>query len=146
LLLAHTLAELGYLAPAVRNYHKALQLKPDSIYILRNLAWLLATAQDNKIYNPDAAVEFAARACRLSDFKDAKAMATLAAAYAAAENFKKAAETAQIAIDLADSLDQKILADEIRTHLLLYKTGRPYRLPQTAQKSGMTDTGVPNVR
>jgi hypothetical protein len=51
---------------------------------------------------------------------------TLAAAYAANGQFSEAVNIAQKALNLARSLRQNILADEIERRLDLFKAGRPY--------------------
>jgi hypothetical protein len=50
----------------------------------------------------------------------------LAAAYAVAGRFTEAIETAEKAINLAESTGRKDLAGEIRKRLRLYQAGRPY--------------------
>jgi hypothetical protein len=50
----------------------------------------------------------------------------LAAAYAAADRFSNAIETAEKAINLAEAAGKKQIAEKIRDRLQLYKAGRPY--------------------
>ena len=113
---------------AVANLTKSIQLDPNSVRSLNNLAWILATAADSKLRNPADAVKYAAMACELTP-DDPALLDTLAAAYAAAGNFPDAVETAQKAIALADAAGQPDLADQIRQRLAMYESNRPYNRP-----------------
>jgi spermidine synthase len=75
-------------------------------------------------------VALAERACRLSDDRVAKYLDTLAAAYAAAGRFGDAVDTAQKAIQLADSTAQTQLISKIEMRLELYRANQPYFEPR----------------
>jgi len=94
---------------------------------MNSLAWLLATHKENKFRNPEEAIRLAERACELTNYKDTGLVDTLAAAYAAAGRFSDAVATAEKAIKLADSTDNKERAGKIQNRLELYKLGKPYR-------------------
>ena len=132
--LAHTLFEIGNIQPAIEHYYKALQLDPNNVYVLKNLAWIVATSEDPKLHNPGDAVKFAERACELTDYKQIEALDTLAVAYSAAGRFHEAVLTAEKAIELALSAGEKSLADEIQKRLQLYNLGQPYRQLQSKQR------------
>jgi tetratricopeptide (TPR) repeat protein len=123
----NALLEEGRIGPAIENYNKALRLKPDYAAAINNLAWILATTEDTRFRNPADAVKLAEKACALTTYKDAEALDTLAAAYAAADRFKKAIETAEKAMELAVAEGRKDLAAEIQDRLRLYQAGQPYR-------------------
>ena len=93
------------------------------------MAWTLATTKDAKIRDSVQAVKFAQRACELTDYKQPGVLDTLAAAYASADNFPPALETAQKAIKLASSTDKKELAQQIQDRLNLYKANQSYHEP-----------------
>ncbi len=124
--LAGILVELGETRSAVEHYHKALQLEPDQPYVLKNLAWILATSRDVKLENPNDVVNLAARACELTEYNQPEFLDTLAAAYAVAGKFSQAIETAEKAINLAEAAGSEGLAEEIRKRLQLYQAGQPY--------------------
>jgi len=124
--LAGILVEMGENQLAVQHYHKALQLEPDQPYVLKNLAWILATSKDVKLQNPNDVVKLAVRACELTEYNQPEFMDTLAAAYAVAGRFSEAIETAEKAINLAEDANSKELAEEIRKRLQLYQAGQPY--------------------
>ena len=116
----------GRLDLAVSNWSRAVELNPSSAPVLNNLAWVLAANRDTTVRNPAKAVQFALRACELTDYKDPAVLDTLAVAYAADDRFEHAAQTATKAIRLAESAGQKELADEIRRRLRLYQANTPY--------------------
>ena len=76
---------------------------------------------------PEEAIRLAERACELTQYKSPLIFDTLAAAYAAAGRFPEAAGTAEKAVELAGASGQKQLADVIRSHLLLFEAGQPFR-------------------
>ena len=72
------------------------------------------------------AIEQATRACELTQWKDSAYLDTLAAAYADAGKFDKAAEFEQKAVELVTEDADK---DELLVHLKLYQDRKPYREP-----------------
>ena len=124
--LAHTLYELGQIKSALAQYYEALQYEPDLIEALNGLAWILSTTDNAEIRNPQSAINFAHRACQLTNYQNTGLLDTLAAAYAANGKFALAIENAEKAIKLAHEQQQKNLANEIQNRLRLYKTGLPY--------------------
>jgi arylsulfatase A-like enzyme/Tfp pilus assembly protein PilF len=127
--LANMLLELDRVQSALAEYYRALHAEPDSVNILNSIAWILATSGDKDIQNPADAVKYAQQACELTDYKKPETLDTLAAALASAGKFDQARETAQKAIALADSENQKDLAKRIRLRLELYQAGRAYVSP-----------------
>jgi len=125
--LAHTLAEIGQTPSAVEQYYYVLYLEPKNLHALKNLAWILATTDDPYIHNPEEAVKFAEKACRITDYKQAEALDTLAVAYSAAARYPEAAQAAEKAVELAVSAGQSELAEKIQKRLELYKAQKPYR-------------------
>jgi tetratricopeptide (TPR) repeat protein len=119
--LAHTLVEMGRIQPAIEHYYTALELEPDNIFILKNLAWLLATIEDTSIHNPGEAVKLAEKACELTGFKEVEALDTLAIAYSAAGRYPEAVRIAEKAIELAISSGEEETAKKIQKRLELYK-------------------------
>ena len=77
---------------AISDYEEAIRVKPTHPMAYKKLAWLRATCSDAKLRDGIKAVESAKQACQLSDWKDAYAIATLAAAYAESRDFKSAIE------------------------------------------------------
>lgn len=89
-----------------------------------NAAWRAATSTDERYRNGDRAIEFAERACNLSDWKSAEYLDTLAAAYAEAGDFEHAIEWEQKSMELAP--ERAALQKGARERLELYRAGKPY--------------------
>jgi tetratricopeptide (TPR) repeat protein len=126
----HNIAELltrqGKLEEAIAHNLAALEIKPDFTVVLNNLAWIFATHRNPKFRHAEQAVELAERACQYTDYANPGILDTLAAAYAQANRFAEAAETAQKAVEVAVDSGQMALAQDIETRLLLYRAGKPY--------------------
>ena len=125
--LGFLLARQGRLEEAATHLKKSLQIEPDRVEAINNLAWIFATHKDERVREPEEAVRLAGRACQLTQYKSPHMLDTLAVAYAAAGRFSEAAGTAEKAMELARTSGQKQLADVIRGHLLLFEAGKPYR-------------------
>jgi len=124
--LAAALVLQGKLDQAVTYFTASLRIVPEQPEIMNDLAWLLAASDKSGVRNPAEAVKFAGRACELTDYMHPGMLDTLAVAYAAVGRFSDAIETAEKAIKLADPLEQKQLIEDIQSHLLLYRAGKPY--------------------
>jgi cytochrome c-type biogenesis protein CcmH/NrfG len=120
------LVDLGDVNSAVKQYRQILEIKPDQLEALNNLAWLMATSNDPNLKNPSEAIEFAFKACQVTEHKDAESLDTLAAAYAAAGRFDEAVATAQKALELADSNNETELVEQIKQRLDLYNNNQPF--------------------
>ena len=79
---------------SIVEFRRAVDLKPDLTPALVQLAWLLASARDAALRDPDQAMRIAERAVNLTARGDANALDVLAAAQAAAGRFDAAVETA----------------------------------------------------
>jgi len=120
------LIDLGDVAAAVKQYRQILQLKPDRIETLNNLAWMLATTDDEKLSNPADALQLAQKAYELSQSDNPQLLDTLAAAYAAVGKFAEAVETAEQALSLAKSEKNEDLVAQLQNRLALYRNRQPY--------------------
>lgn len=131
--LALALAASGRTREAIEHCREALRLRPDYTDALNNLAWLLATSPEADNNETKEAVALAERAAQLADHReDAHVLDTLAAAYAASEQFDRAVTTAQRAIASASARGAVGVAAAIRNRLENYRQGKPYREPTTA--------------
>jgi tetratricopeptide (TPR) repeat protein len=70
------------------------------------------------------AVEFATKACALSDWKSSIDLQALAAAYAEAGDFPNAVKWAEKAFELVPQRDR----NEARERLQLYRDQKPFRI------------------
>jgi Flp pilus assembly protein TadD len=127
--LAGVMLEGGQTREALQRFQDAMQIDPDSTEALNNLAWIMAANCDPAIRNGAQAVEYAERACRLTQFKQTTMVGTLAAAYAEAGRFNDAVAAAEKACALATQHGEQALLDKNRQLLELYRTGKPYHEP-----------------
>jgi tetratricopeptide (TPR) repeat protein len=110
---------------AIADYETAHKLEPDASQPLNGLAWLYATAPDDKVRDGKKAVEYANKACEMTDWKNGGYIDTLAAAYAEVGQFDKAVEFQDKAIKVGDLPIKDIEA--ARKRLELFKSKKPYR-------------------
>jgi protein O-mannosyl-transferase len=126
---ANMLHQTGNVREAEAQFRKALLLQPDSVEALNNLAWLLATAWDDKLRDGAEAVRLAERASRLPPVKELCVPGTLAAAYAEAGRFPEAVATAEKAVQEETDAGQMRFANINRQFLELYRAGRAFHEP-----------------
>jgi Flp pilus assembly protein TadD len=100
---------------------------PDSPRMLDELAWLLATYPDSHARDGAEAVLLAERACALTDRRIPGLLATLAAAYAEAEDFPRAIATGEEALSKARSLNDTDGIQLSGNILASVRTNVPYR-------------------
>ncbi len=109
---------------ALDDYGEIIRLDPESFSAHNMRAWLWATCIKDEIRDGEQAVAAATRACELSEWQDADALDTLAAAYAQRGEFDLAVQTMERALDLAYGVDfQKDLLDRMK----LYSSKQAYR-------------------
>jgi len=125
--LAELLYTQGKTDEAISHWKLALRFQPDTPGVLNNLAWIMAVHEDNKFRNPSEALQYAQRACELTEFKNPDLLDTLSAAHAAVGNFDKAIETAERALKLYRDLGLEKKADDLQNRLELFRKGQPYR-------------------
>jgi tetratricopeptide (TPR) repeat protein len=127
---ARILVELGHLdlaeghhAEAVARTREALRLRPDLASARNNLAWLLATAPDPSLRDPDEALRLAEGLVAQARAPSANLLDTLAAAQAAAGRSDEAVATALRALEAAGRMKDDALARAIRERLDRYRSG-----------------------
>ena len=125
--LGEALLQKGQLPDAAVHFKKYLEVQPDSIEVLNNLAWLLATSEDPNVRDGSRAVQLAEHACELTGSKKTTYLGTLAAAYAEAGKFTEAITTAQNACALAGKSGETNLLQKNQELLELYRAHKPYR-------------------
>jgi Flp pilus assembly protein TadD len=128
-LLALSLVILGRAEEAAPHYREAIRLKPDWPEPLNDLAWMLATHSRAELRNGAEAVRLAERACELSQYKEARFVGTLDAAYAEAGRFAEAVTEAEQARKLALAVGDQAIAAAAAARLELYHAGHPYHQP-----------------
>jgi tetratricopeptide (TPR) repeat protein len=124
---ALALTRQGDVRKAVEHYRHGLRQFEDSAEALNNLAWILATNPDPEVRNGDNAVKFAEKACKLTEYKKAVFVGTLAAAYAEANRFSDAIETAEKARLVAEAANESEIAARNMKLMELYRAQKPFR-------------------
>ena len=115
----------GKFSEAIGEYEAALEIAPQSLSALNDLAWVLSTCPDALLRNGSKAVGLADKAEQLAGGNNAVLLRTLAAAYAENGRFSEAIETARRASQIA--IDQKnfLLANRLDKDLELYRNNLP---------------------
>src|SRR5262245_55361586 len=114
---------MGKQAEAIADYEAVVKVDPENSHVLNNLAWLLATSPDEKLRNGKRAIELATAGCKLTEYKQAHLVSTLAAGYAETGDFKMAIEWSQKSVELAG----EDLKENLTKELDSYKAGKPVR-------------------
>ena len=125
--LANTLMALDQPQEAIAHYNNALQINHDDVQSLNNLAWILATWPDPLVRDGTKALALAERAVSLTNHREARTMATFAAAFAESGRFPDALKTAESAADLAKAEGNSGLADSILSQAERYRANLPMR-------------------
>ena len=95
---------------AIDDFLKALEYAPDLFHANNNYAWLLATHPDERIANGTQAVEYATKACELTDWKVRQSVVTLAVANARIGEFDTAIRWLETGIEMAAESERPRLA------------------------------------
>ncbi|HQU46079.1 MAG TPA: tetratricopeptide repeat protein [Pirellulales bacterium] len=103
---------------------EAIRQHPKAFLAYEQIARLFAACPEAKYRKGEKAVEYAMKACELTDWRNPVTFATLAAAYAEAGKFDEAVQWQTKAID-AGGPDREM--EEYRKRLDLYKQGKAYR-------------------
>src|SRR6266576_2714551 len=110
-----------------KHLQDVASLAPDSLPILNELAWLLATYPDATVRDGQNAVRFAEHGCVLSGGKNPTLLSTLAAAYAESGRFPEAVNKAEEALSLARSAGNENVVTMSENLLTWFRANRPYR-------------------
>src|SRR5262249_3009675 len=110
---------------ALADYSEAIRLDDQLSTAFNNLAWLRATCIKSELRDGKKAVDFATKACELTNWKDCQFLDTLAAAYAENGQFEEAVKWQQKALDHPDFKKEK--QEEGLRRRELYASGKPFR-------------------
>ena len=108
---------MGDYLEALKDYTTALTMNPNDASIHNDLAWLYATAKDEKIRDNAKALEHAKKAAELSRENNAEILDTLARAYFVNGRAKEAKEAEEKALKLDPN------NGEFKKNLSMYEKG-----------------------
>ena len=108
---------------AIADYKQVIRLNPEHVLAHNNLAWVLAVCPDANVRNGAKAVEYAKKACELSEWKTPPYFDTLAAAYAEAGDFDDAVKWQR---KYLESNPSRNALEKARLRLSLYEQKMPY--------------------
>jgi protein O-mannosyl-transferase len=115
----------GQSKEAMESWQLALEINPDQVTVQNNLAWLLATANDQSLRNGPKAVALAAKASQSSGGANPVLLHTLAVAYAEQGSPGLAAATARRALELAVAQKMNALAATLQKEIKIYEANAP---------------------
>ena len=124
---------LGLHHEAVKALTKVVEKDPEDYTSINNLAWILCTSPMDSVRDGRRALELAERAGKLSHYKKAFVLSTLAAAHAEMGDFSKAREWSKKSIELAKmekdktEEEQKELLENLQKEWDTFKQDAPYR-------------------
>jgi Tfp pilus assembly protein PilF/peroxiredoxin len=124
------LLDHGKLREAIEHLLIASNSPDPNLAARINLAWILSTAPDEEIRNPNLAVEIAEKCVQETDRKNPLVLDRLAAAYASAGRYDDAQDVAAEGIRIAKERAETDLVNEIEARLKLYREKKSYRLTQ----------------
>jgi tetratricopeptide (TPR) repeat protein len=112
-------------ANAKSDYRKSIELDSTNAMNMNNFAWMLATCPQADSRDGPTAVQYATKACDLTNWKIASVVDTLAAAHAETGDFEKAAEWQAKCISYGDF--SLVEMKGARDRLTLYQSRTPFR-------------------
>ena len=111
---------------AFEDFEKAIHLDSNDALAYNNLAWLLATCPQAALRDGRKAVEFANKACELTQWKNPDSADTLAAAYAEAGDFPQAVKWETKYLETPNLA--KSSSASAASRLKLYQARKPCRM------------------
>ncbi len=146
------LLSVGDHAAAIDDYERALKTvnaltdedkkkDVDMPGILNNLAWVLSTSPNEKVRDGERAVELGEQAAKLTEFKEAHILSTLAAGYAEKGDFEKAIEWSTKAVErgkeaIENGKDPKqVQIEQLEKELKGYRKGEAWREKQETEEN-----------
>ncbi len=122
--LGAVLSRQGKYKEAEAQYAEAIRLDPGFAGAYNASAMIKAACPEAKFRDGKKAVQFATRACELTEWKNATILDTLAAAQAEAGDFDAAVRSQKRAFELLTDEQQQA---DYRCRLALYQAKKPYR-------------------
>jgi tetratricopeptide (TPR) repeat protein len=129
---------IGEHKEAIEDYKKALEIGPETPVgesgVLNNLAWVLSTSPQDAVRDGKLALEYAKKACELTEYKEAHIVSTLAAAHAESGDFAKAIEWSEKAVELGRQ-EVNEQQEQLEAELESYRNNKPWREEQAVEEN-----------
>ncbi len=122
--LGRALARKKRFGEAVIHFRAALKIRPNDAAIMNDLAWILAT--ENDVRDVPEAVRLASQACQITGQNDPLYLDTLAVAYSEAGQFLSATEVSGKAVQAAEEVGDRALAEKLHAHQDAFRASRSY--------------------
>jgi len=122
--LAGSLQVTGRSAEAAGEFQRVLDREPEHAGALNNLAWILATAEDPELRDPERSVTLAERAADATGREAPEILDTLATTYLSAGRRADAVATLEEALGLAREAGRERLVAAFEARLRGLETGR----------------------
>ena len=116
----------GEIEKALEDYSATMQSHPEEPQPFNDYAWMLATAVKDSVRDGAKAVDLAKQACKLTGYKNAAFIDTLAAAYAEKGEWDEALKWQQEAVKLSADQPEDV-RKELEERIPLYKEKKAYR-------------------
>jgi tetratricopeptide (TPR) repeat protein len=126
------LERLGRWEDAATDYRRAIDLDGQSAAAYRGAAWLMATCPEPRFRSGQLALQAAERAWELAGKTGWQYLDTLAAAYANADQFERAAALAAEAVSAAPPGQREAVEQRLES----YAQGRPFRQKLSENPTG----------
>lgn len=130
---------IGKHAEAVKDFEQALELNADDDGLLNNLAWVLSTSTQEQVRDGKKSLEYAKRACELSEYKKSHILSTLAAAYAELGQWDDAVNWSSKSL----AADDGSVAEQLKQELESYKQKKPWRESQEMKENPQPEPEPP---
>ena|ERR1043166_2386459 len=127
LAMALLLASTNRIREAIEHYQSALDLNPNDLVALNNLAWIYSTHPNPSVRNGIEAMRLAERACSLTRATNPQFLATLAAANAECGNYQRATSIAKEAHTIAMTAANTNAAAQYEKLRAQVSSRQPYR-------------------
>jgi tetratricopeptide (TPR) repeat protein len=136
----------GKFEDAIRYYRQAREraIGTDLLQANSRLAWLLATAPDDKLRSPEEAVRLAEAVCKATEYKSWRALDILASACAGCGEWEKAIQLSKKALEiLRNTTCQQQFAKEVEIRLQSYISRKPWYIsPSNTSSSTSTELRI----
>lgn len=119
---------------AIKDFTKVISFEPESDEAFRDIALLKATCPDDRVRDGKQAVEYATKACELTNWDHLLNLEAVAAAYAEAGDFTNAIKWQKEVVSHYSSSGATSRKQDSTERLELYRSNKPYRMRRLTPK------------